>query len=87
MPVPNHPLDFEFSSAALSERIVHGVLADDPVRVERAITAALEIHGGACGAEASVFAPARWIADRIGPECRAAVGQAIDAYVNLDRAA
>jgi hypothetical protein len=86
VPVPNHRLDFEFSSGALSERIVQGVLARDPVRVERAITAALEIHG-AGRAEPSVFAPARWIAGRIGPECLAEVGRAIDAYVNARRAA
>jgi hypothetical protein len=86
MPVPNHRLDFEYSSSALSEQIMRGALARDPVRLERAITAALEIHGGAEHAERSVFAQARRAAAGLGPESGAAVAAAIDAYVNRRRA-
>lgn len=82
VPVPNHRLEFEFSSRALSEQIMLGALARDPVRLERAITAAIEIHGGADGAERSVFAPARRAAAGLSPASHAAVAEAIDAYVN-----
>jgi hypothetical protein len=82
VPVPHHRLDFEFSPAALGERIVQAVLARDPVRAERAIVAALEIHGCTGGAERTVFADARRIGARLGPECAAAVAEAIDTCVN-----
>jgi hypothetical protein len=82
MPVPHHRLEFEFSPSALAERIVQGVLAGDPVRAERAIVAALEIHGRTGGAERSVFADARLVAARLGTECATAVAEAIDACVN-----
>lgn len=87
VPLPRLSLDFQFSSRALADQIVHGALTRDPVRLERAITAALEIHGGAEHAERSVFGPARRAAAAIGPECRTTVHQAIDACVNVRRTA
>jgi hypothetical protein len=87
VPVPRHPRDFEFSSGALSERIVRAALERDAVRVERAIAAALEIHGDAGRAERWVFAQARLAAARVGPACAAAVAEAIDAHVYMRRAA
>jgi hypothetical protein len=87
VPLPHHPLDFQFSSRALADQIVQSALTGDPVRLERAITAALEIHGGAEPAGRSVFEPARRAAAAVGAECSAAVDQAIDACVNARRAA
>jgi hypothetical protein len=87
VPLPHHTLDFQFSSRALADQIVQSALTRDPVRLERAITAALEIHGGAEPAERSVFGPARRAAGAIGRECSMAVDQAIDACVNARRVA
>jgi hypothetical protein len=86
VPVPHHRLDFAFSPDALSEQIVRGVLAHDPVRVERSIAAALEIHGCTERAERLVFAGARRAAAGLGPGCGAAVAEAIDAHLNQRRA-
>ena len=83
VPVPHHRLDFDFSPGALAGQIVRNAREHDAVRLERAITAALEIHGCTERAERSVFAAARRAAVAEGPECASAVAEAIDAYVNL----
>jgi hypothetical protein len=85
VPVPHHPSDFEFSCRGLCEQIVRSAVTHDPVRLQRAITAAIDLHGGA--AERAVFAPARLAAADVGPACAALVTRAIDTYVHARRAA
>ena len=72
-------LDADFTPAALIERIVHGALDGDQVRLHGAIVAALEIHGRKV-TNREVFAPALRVAVEHGVECREAVAAAIFAH-------
>ena len=79
MPVPRRLIDFEFSPAALAQRIVRGALERDMVRMHGGIMAAFEIYG-AQTAERDVFAAARRLAAAFSPACHATVAEAIGSH-------
>jgi hypothetical protein len=79
MPVPRRLIDFEFSPAALAQRIVRGALENDMVRMHGGIVAAFEIYGGQT-AERDVFTAARRLAAAFSPACHAKVAEAIGSH-------
>jgi hypothetical protein len=85
MPVPRRLIDFEFSPAALVQRIVRGALERDMVRMHGGIVAAFEIYG-AQTAEQDVFASARRLAAACSPDCHAMVAEAIGRHARASPA-
>jgi hypothetical protein len=74
-------VEFEFSPAALAQRIVCGALEGDPVRLHGAIVAALEVYGLDL-AERDVFGPARTAAAAFPSDGRRTVTHAINAHTS-----
>jgi hypothetical protein len=79
MPVPRRLIAFEFSPAALVQRIVRGAVERDMVRMHGGIVAAFEIYGAET-AERDVFAAARRLAAAFSPDCHAMVAEAIRSH-------
>lgn len=81
MPVPRRLIDFEFSPAALVQRIVRGAVERDMVRMHGGIVAAFEIYGPRT-AERDIFTAARRLAAAFSPDCHATVTEAIGSHTN-----
>jgi hypothetical protein len=75
------PQDIEFTPSALIARIVRGATEGDPVRMNGAIAATLQLHRSV--ARRAVFTPALELATEHGSACHDLVADAIQDHLDL----